>query len=61
MQIYDLLLQLQFQFIFQSHAHSPISLPWWEHPIPMCTMHSGIAMYQGARFIANGRNTKYRG
>ena len=61
MQIYDLILQVQFQSIFRSHAHSAISLPWWERPIPRCTLHSGISLYEGARCIARGGNTNYRG
>ena len=61
MQIYDLILQLQFQFIFRSHAYSAISLPWWERPITWGPVHSGIALYQGARCISCGGNTNYRG
>ena len=61
MQIYDLILQLQFQFIFRSHAYSAISLPWSEGTIGRYTVHSSIALYQGARCIARGGNTNYRG
>ena len=61
LRIYDSILQLQIQFIFLSHADPTISLPWWKCTIRRCTMHTGIALYQGARCIANGQNTKYRG
>ena len=59
--IYGSILLLPIQFIFQSHPDSAITLPCWKCTILRCTMHSGIERYQGARFIANGRNTKYRG
>ena len=61
LRIYGSILQLKIYFIFWSHADPVISLPWWKCTILRCTMHSGIAWYQGAHFIANGRNTKYRG
>ena len=61
LRIYNSILQLQIQFIFRSHADPTISLPCWKCTILRCTMHSGIALYQGTRCITNGRNTKYRG
>ena len=60
LRIYDSILQLQIYFIFWSHADPVISLPWWKCTILRCTMHSWIPLYQGARCIANGRNTTYR-
>ena len=59
--IYGSIRQLLIQFIFRSHVDPIISLPWWKYTILSCIMHSEIALYQGLRFIANGRNTKYRG